>query len=97
MLFRSETKEVERPIFWLYYPECRQLFSRYEVFNPRNDAERRTYEDLIWKRMFNSKIVKETNIYDRYINNYLTGLDALLEAEKIKNDMYKWEHDLWHF
>jgi gliding motility associated protien GldN len=93
----DDIKGMQRPIFWIYYPECRPFFARYEVYNPRNDAERRTYEDFFWKRMFNSKIIRESNTYERLISIYQSGLDALLEAEKIKNDLYKWEHDLWHF
>jgi gliding motility associated protien GldN len=93
----NEERGKQKDIFWIYYPECRPFFARYEIYNPKNDAERRTYEDFFWKRMFSSKIIKESNTFDRLIDQYSTGLDALLEAEKIKNDMYKWEHDLWHF
>lgn len=92
-----DKEDAEIPIFYLYYPQCRPLFARYEVYNPKNDAERRTYEDFFWKRMFNSYIEKESNVYERYIVEYTKGLDALIEADRIKGDMYRWEHDLWHF
>ena len=54
-------------------------------------------DDIFWKRMFASYIHKETNVYDRYINSYYTGIDALLESDRIKNDVFVYEHDLWHF
>jgi len=84
------------PIFWVYYPEARYVFKNYEIFNRENDSERRTYEDLFWKRMFNSYIRKESNVYDRTIMEYTKGIDQLLEAE-IKDEIFNFEHDLWHF
>ncbi len=85
------------PLFWVYFPECRPVFAKAEVYNTKTDAERRTLDDVIWKRMFQSYIHKETNVYDRTIQSYYTGLDALLESERIKNDIFIYEHDLWHF
>jgi gliding motility associated protien GldN len=91
-----EDKETFKDLFWVYYPACRPFFAKHEVFNPRNPAENRTFEDIFWKRQFNSTIVKEENVYDRMLLEYLRGIDNLLEAERIKNDLFKWEHDLWH-
>lgn len=85
------------PLFWVYFPEARHVLANAEVYNVHNDAERRTFDDIFWKRQFGSFIVKESNVYDRVIIEYKTGLDALIEAEKIKNDMFMIEHDLWHF
>ncbi len=84
-----------KPLFWIYFPEARPLFAKTEVFNRFNDAERRTYEDIFWKRMFGSYIIKESNVYDRKIIQYKKGLDALLEAERVKNDILSFEHELW--
>jgi gliding motility associated protien GldN len=85
------------PMFWIYYPEARFTFVSAEVYNKGNDAERRTYEDIFWKRRFSSYIYKETNVYNRRISQYMSGLDALLEAEKIKEDIFNMEHDLWEY
>ncbi|TXB63912.1 gliding motility protein GldN [Vicingus serpentipes] len=85
------------PMFWVYFPEARYVFANYDVFNRQNDAERRTFEDIFWKRMFNSYIVKRSNVYDRNNKSYLKGLDLLLEGDKIKEDIFNYEHDLWHF
>lgn len=86
-----------RRLFWIYFPEARAIFANAEVFNRKNDEERRTYEDVFRKRQFNSYIYKESNVYDRLIVDYKQGLEGLLEAEKIKADIINWEHDLWHF
>ena len=93
----DEDKEAEKEEFWVYYPSCRPLFAKYEVYNTKNDSERRTFEDIFWKRQFNSKISKETNVYDRKIIEYAKGIDALLESDRIKGDIFRWEHDLWQF
>ena len=87
----------DAPIFWIYFPEARPLFANQEVYMRHNDAERRTLDDIFWKRMFSSFVVKETNVYDRVISEYTTGLDALLESDRIKNDIFKFEHDMWQF
>ena len=35
-----------------------------------NDTERRTFDDVFHKRMFNSYIIKESNVYNRRIEDY---------------------------
>ncbi len=86
-----------RTLFWLYYPECRYVFANWDSFNRDNDAERRSFEDIFWKRQFGSYITKWSNVYDRNIIEYKTGLDALLEGEEIKQALFEFEHDLWNF
>ncbi len=93
----DEEKEAPKEMFWVYFPACRPFFAKHEVYNPKNDSERRTFEDIFWKRQFASKIVKETNVYDRGVQEYSKGIDELLESDRIKNDIFRWEHDLWHF
>lgn len=83
--------------FWVYFPEARYVFANWDVFNRQNDAERRTYEDIFWKRMFNSYIIKRSNVYDRRLGEYKLGIDLLLEADQIKEEIFNMEHDVWHF
>jgi gliding motility associated protien GldN len=85
------------PIFYVYFPACRPFFAKHEVFNPKNDSERRTFEDIFWKRQFSSGIKKESNVYDREVQAYSKGIDALLESDRIKSDIFRFEHDLWQF
>jgi len=92
----GEMKGLQK-LFWIYYPEARYVFVKSEVFNRWNDVERRTYEDLFWKRQFGSYITKTSNVYDRNVAMYKKGLDALIESEKIKEKIFNMEHDLWSF
>ena len=86
------------PLFWVYFPEARERLINAEVFNlAKNDAERRTYDDIFWKRMFASTIVKEANVMNRKVNEYMIGLDGLLEAQRIKEEIFNIEHDLWEY
>ena len=87
----------EGPLFWAYYPELRSTLARHEVFNPMNDAVRLSWDDLFEARMFASYIVKESNNSDRRIKDYARGERALLEGERIKNEMRNFEHDLWSY
>jgi gliding motility associated protien GldN len=86
-----------RPLFWLYFPELRYVLVNWDVFNRENDAERRSFDHLFWTREFNSTITKVSNVYDRNIAEYKTGMDALLQGEEIKEDLFNFEHDLWNF
>ncbi|MFT6814567.1 MAG: gliding motility associated protein GldN [Sphingobacteriales bacterium] len=87
----------EKELFWIYFPEARNTFIHAEVFNRFNDAKRLSYDDLFIKRLFSSTIFKVANVYDRRVEDYKTGLDALYEAEAIKADIFNYEHDLWEF
>ncbi|MBS1569122.1 MAG: gliding motility protein GldN [Bacteroidetes bacterium] len=86
-----------KPLFWLYFPELRYVLVNWDVFNRENDAERRSFDHLFWTRQFNSTITKVSNVYDRNIVQYQSGIDALLESERIKADLFDFEHDLWNF
>lgn len=86
-----------KELMWLYFPECRYVFQNFFVQSRHNDSQRMSFDDLFWKRMFQSYIIKESNLYDRELNNYRAGVDALLESEKIKEKIFTFEHDLWSF
>ncbi|HEX7415101.1 MAG TPA: gliding motility protein GldN, partial [Bacteroidia bacterium] len=93
----DEVKQLPMDRFWVYFPACRPFLARHEAYNTKNDAERRTYDDIFWKRYFNSTITKESNVYDRGIQDYAKGIDGLLESDRVKNDIFLYEHDMWHF
>lgn len=86
-----------KPLFWIYFPEARSVFAQHYVFNRFNDAARMTYDDLFMKRFFSSYIYKESNVYDRKISEYAKGMDALLESERIKEEIFETENDFWEY
>ena len=93
----SEDGEVlgVKPLFWIYFPDARPYLARAATFNSRNDAERMSYDELFVKRKFSSYVYKESNVYNRAIADYRQGTDVILESEDIKEDIFKYESDLW--
>ena len=87
-----------KKLFWIKYPEARRVLAKAEVFNSRNDAEMRSFDEIFYKRFFESFIVQESNVYNnRPIQDYAIGTASLLESERIENEIFKFEHDLWEY
>lgn len=95
----NEKGEVEglRPLFWIYFPEARPLLATKDAFLGMNNAQRMSFDDLFMKRIFSSYVHKESNVQDRWINGYATGQDALLESDKIRENIINFESDLWSY
>jgi gliding motility associated protien GldN len=88
--------------FWMKMDDCRPTLTKSQVFNRYNDAMRLNWDQHInLHRLFDSYIVKQTDWDDLYIASKTEFKDdkvaTLLEAEKIKNDLFIFEHDLWEF
>ena len=90
-------------LFWVYYPDMRPIFAKYEVYNGKNYGARMSWEDLFEGRMFYGRIIKSTidNPYDRFIREYPglkdRGILQLLEGENIKEKIFNYEQDLWSY
>jgi gliding motility associated protien GldN len=83
-------------LFWVYYPEAREYLATIPVYNPTNDTELYSFDDLFVNRKFKSFFVREANVYnDRLITDYLSARDAQLESERIKREIFDYEQDLW--
>ncbi|MCS6929845.1 MAG: gliding motility protein GldN [Saprospiraceae bacterium] len=88
----------EKAMFWIYYPQARNLLARHRVFTlGGNTNATLSWEDFLEQRYFSSFIIKESNVYDRRIEDYARGVDALWESERIKNAIFNFEQDLWQY
>lgn len=87
----------EEDMFWLYYPELRRYITQFSTFNTHNGAGYFTFEDIFENRFFSSYIIKEDNVYDRYVNSYAAGVDEVLESDRIKNELFEFEHTVWEY
>lgn len=96
-LYYDDQIQLDLPMFWAYFPTTRNLLVKQEVFNAHNDAIRLSWDDLFEMRMFSSYIYKESNVFDRRIQDYATGTDALRESDRIKQDIFEYEHNLWSY
>ena len=92
-----EGQVEDRELFWLYFPHLRDYMVQYYVYNDKSDAQWMSFDDLFWKRQFSAQIYKTTDKFDRDIEDYKYGVDALYEAERIKDEIRKWEIDVWNY
>ncbi len=88
---------VEKEIFWLYFDELRNVLIKYYVYNDKSDAQFDSFDDLFIQRRFSSTAYKTTDKFDREIEDYKFGVDRLYEAERIKEEIRKWEQDVWNY
>ena len=89
---------LKKPLFWIKYDEVRDALAKHEVFMSNNDAQRISFDDLFMQRKFGSIISGESNVYnDRRISEYQVGKYTLFEAERIKTELFNFEHDLWEY
>ena len=104
-VYTTQTNQYQgtTELFWVYYPDMRPIFSKYDVYNGKNYGARMSWEDLFESRMFYGRIIKSTidNPYDRFIDEYPglkdKGILQLLEGENIKEKIFNYEQDLWSY
>jgi gliding motility associated protien GldN len=90
-------------VFWVYYPDMRPIFAKYQTYNGKNFGARMSWEELFETRMFSGRIIKSTmdNPFDLPISA-TPGLKdnsvfQLLEGERIKEKIFTYEQDLWSY
>jgi len=90
------------PLFWVYYPKATEQLSRRRVVNEYNEVGPISWYQLFESRMFSSYIYKQNNslglrLEDIYKDSPDTQYDVLLESQKIENELFNFEHDLWTY
>ena len=89
---------VPQRLFWVPYDEnLRKVLINAPFFNRMNSAARLSYDDVFLRRVFDSYIIREDNVFDRSINEYAKGVDALLESERIKQSIIDFEQGVWEY
>lgn len=85
--------------FWVPMNEMnvRQVLVNANAFEPSNDVTERSYDDIFIQRYFDSYITRESNVYNRAIDQYLTGEDAILASQDIENKIFEIESDMWEY
>ena len=87
-------------LFWVYFPDAREVLHKAKVFNQKNSAYPISFDHLLNARRFSSIIYKEENIYgDRDVDQYVKGnaLFQVLESDKIKDDIRNKELNMWNY
>ncbi len=88
------------PLFWVWFPDARNLLHDMKVFNPKNSAFPISFDHILNARRFNSIIYREENIFgDRDVSDYVKGnsLFQVLESNKIKEQIRNKELDMWNY
>lgn len=93
----TDEPTIQLEMFWLYFPDLRNVMVNYYTYNDRSDAQWMSFDDLFWKRKYKAQIYRTSDKFDREIEDYRFGVDALHEAEKIKSEIRRWEHDVWNY
>lgn len=87
-------------LFWIYYPDARKTFAKFEVYNAKNTGARQTWEDFLESHMFTYYIIKSSlnNVGHKDLAKYFKDpLFRLLEGEKIKEKIFNYEQNLWEY
>lgn len=95
-----ESNDMYIDLFWVYYPNAREVLSNAVVFNNRNLSSDITFDDILNARRFSSIIYKSgTGLGSGTISDYIPG-DAeqqLEESDRIKDQILQMENDMWNY
>lgn len=95
----TDVKELI-PLFWVFYPDARQVLHDAKAFNNDNSAVPFSFDHILNSRRFNGYIFKEENVYgDREVTEYIedNALMQLLESDRIKENIRNFELDMWSY
>ncbi len=87
-------------LFWVYYPDAREVLANNVVFNSKNLSSDITYDDLLNARRFSSIIYKSDNgMGNGVIKDYIPrdADEQLEESERIKMQILQMENDMWNY
>lgn len=94
----NEVSKQWQPVFWVYYPEAREILTKKRLINTNNDASSLSFDDFFIRRLFSSYIVKESNPGDNKIRDIISNpKDRLYESERIKKSVLDYEQGLWEY
>jgi gliding motility associated protien GldN len=108
-LYRSKVAGIDlglQPLCWLRFEDrnekekdCRDLLVNQYMFNAQNSYSKFSYDDWFRQRLFGSYVIKTSNMHDISILQDPTyrksGLEALIEAERIKQQNYEQDANMF--
>ena len=85
--------------FWIPmdFMTVRQVLVNANAYDENNDVAERSYDDVFVQRYFDSYVTRESNIHNRAISDYLTGVDAIFESQMIEEKIFDIESDMWEY
>lgn len=88
------------PLFWVFFPDAREVLHEAKSFNNENSSIPFSFDHILNARRFHGYIFKEENVQeDRLISEYVSenALMQLLESERIKDKIRDFELDMWTY
>ena len=96
----DEANKEPIPLFWVFFPDVRDILHENKAFNNSNSAVPLTFDHLLNARRFNGYVYKEENVQgDRTISEYIAdnALMQLLESNRVKEKIRDFEQDMWSY
>ena len=96
----DEANKEPIPLFWIFYPDARNVLHEAKAFNAKNSAMPFSFDHILNARRFSGIIFKEENVFgDRKVEEYIAenSLMQLLESERIKEKIRNFELDMWSY
>ena len=87
-------------IFWvpMQNPSVRAVLARNSsYFDEANAVNQPSWDYIFVAQLYNAYVTRESNRHNRSITDYLTGEDALLEAETIEERVFNIGEDMWEY
>jgi gliding motility associated protien GldN len=84
-------------MYWIRYEDIRPVLANYMVRALQTDVKFLSWADVFDARLFSSYITYESNVFERTIASYSTGVDAHLESDRVQNELFNQEHDVWSY
>ena len=86
------------PLFWVFFPDAREVLHNAKSFNNKNSAMPISFDHLLNSRRFNGYVFCEENVQgDRTVTEYINNnaLLELLESESVKYNIRNFDIDMW--
>lgn len=97
---RAEGRECFNvPLCWFPMDDMRvrNVLVKNLAYDEHNTHAERSYDDIFIDRYFDSFCYRESNVMNRPISAYLTGTDAILESQRIEEEIWNIESDMWEY
>ena len=92
--------QTQQELFWIYYPDLRNILAVKKVYNPSSYAAKGTWDGLFEDRRYSGRIIKTSydNPKSKYVQELISNpLFRLLEGENIKTRIFNYEQSLWSY
>jgi gliding motility associated protien GldN len=86
------------PAFWLYFPQCRNVFVTKDVSDPDRNLFDMSMDDIFLQRMFAGTIIRESNATGQRIADYTKNSEEQQkEAQRIEKAIEEYKNKVWTF